>query len=182
MSRRTQWPSGISRGSAADRLLGFWFWIPPGVCLLWLLCVLSGTGLCNGPITRLGESYRLWCVILSDAETSRMRRPWPALGCCAQKKKKTTSCPSWPCGLTLRSAASRLLGSQVRILVAERSKARICGRSVRRLQDAWRFVLCVLYNKDKRQKAGQRSTDSEKREKNIVDVADVRLLCSFCAA
>ena len=25
-------------------------------------CVLSGRGLCNGPITRKGESNRLWCV------------------------------------------------------------------------------------------------------------------------
>ena len=25
-------------------------------------CVLSGRGLCDGPITRPEESYRLWCV------------------------------------------------------------------------------------------------------------------------
>ena len=28
-------------------------------------------------ITRPEESYRLWCVIVCDLETSRMRRPWP---------------------------------------------------------------------------------------------------------
>jgi hypothetical protein len=43
-------------------------------------CVVSGTGFCEGPIPRLEESYRLWCVILCDLKTSRMRWPWPALG------------------------------------------------------------------------------------------------------
>ena len=42
--------------------------------------VLSGRGLCNGLITRPEESYRVWCVVVCDQETSRMRRPWPALG------------------------------------------------------------------------------------------------------
>jgi hypothetical protein len=48
-------------------------------------CVLSGRGLCDELITRPEESYRLWCVILCDLETSRMRRSWPALGRCATK-------------------------------------------------------------------------------------------------
>ena len=43
--------------------------------------VLSGRGLCDGLITRPEESYRLWCVVVCDLETSsRMRRPWPTLG------------------------------------------------------------------------------------------------------
>ena len=50
-------------------------------------CVSSGTGHCGGPITSPEESYRTWCVIARDLKTSRMRRPWPALGCCAQGKK-----------------------------------------------------------------------------------------------
>ena len=41
-------------------------------------CVLSGRGLCDGLITRSEESYRLWCVVVCDQETSWMRRPWPA--------------------------------------------------------------------------------------------------------
>jgi hypothetical protein len=49
-------------------------------------CVLSDTGLRDWPITRPGDFYRLWCVIVCDLETSRMRRPWPALGCCAKRK------------------------------------------------------------------------------------------------
>ena len=30
--------------------------------------------------------YRMWCVIVCNLETSRMRRPWPALGRSATKK------------------------------------------------------------------------------------------------
>ena len=50
-------------------------------------CVLSGRGLCDELITRPEESYRLWCVVC-DLETSRMRRPWPALGRSATAKKR----------------------------------------------------------------------------------------------
>jgi hypothetical protein len=42
--------------------------------------------LCNELITRPEESYRLWCVVVCDLETSRMRNPWPALGRSATKK------------------------------------------------------------------------------------------------
>jgi ribosomal protein L18E len=50
-------------------------------------CVLSGTGLCDELITRPEESYRLWRVVVCDLETSRMRRPWLALGRSATGKK-----------------------------------------------------------------------------------------------
>ena len=68
--------------SAADRWLGLWVRITPGA---WMsvsckCCVLSGRGLCVGLITRPEESYRLWCVVVCDLETSKKRRPWPALG------------------------------------------------------------------------------------------------------
>ena len=43
-------------------------------------CVFSGRGLCDGLITRAEESYLLWCIVVCDLETSRMRRSWPALG------------------------------------------------------------------------------------------------------
>ena len=43
-------------------------------------CVLSGKVLYGELITHLEESYRLWCVVECDQETSRMRRPWSALG------------------------------------------------------------------------------------------------------
>jgi hypothetical protein len=42
-------------------------------------CVWPGRGLCDKLITRMEDTYRLWCV-MSDLETSRMRRPRHALG------------------------------------------------------------------------------------------------------
>ena len=89
-SCRSQRPRCLRRRSAAARLLRSWVRIPPGA---WMFvccecCVLSGTGLCDELITRPEESYRLWCVVVCDLETSRMRRPWPALGRCVTAKKK----------------------------------------------------------------------------------------------
>jgi hypothetical protein len=43
-------------------------------CPLWVLCALSGRGICDELITRPEESYRLWCVLVCDLGTSRMRR------------------------------------------------------------------------------------------------------------
>jgi hypothetical protein len=45
--------------------------------------VWSGRDICEGPIRSPEKSYRLRCVIVCDLDTSKMRRPWPALGCCA---------------------------------------------------------------------------------------------------
>jgi len=49
---------------------------------------LAGRGLCDELIARPEESYRLWCVVVCDLETSTMRRPWSALGSSATAKKK----------------------------------------------------------------------------------------------
>ena len=38
--------------------------------------MLSGRGLCDELITRLEESYRLWCVVVCDLETSRIGVPY----------------------------------------------------------------------------------------------------------
>jgi hypothetical protein len=57
------------------------------MCVYCECCVLSGSGLCDELITRPEESYRLWCVVVCDLETPRMRRPWPSLCCSATKKK-----------------------------------------------------------------------------------------------
>jgi len=35
-------------------------------------CVLSGGGLCDGLITRPEESYRLWCFVVCDLETTKI--------------------------------------------------------------------------------------------------------------
>ena len=66
--RRSQWPRGLRRRSAAARLLRSWVRIPPGA---WMFvccecCVLSGRGFCDELITRPEESYRLWCVVACD--------------------------------------------------------------------------------------------------------------------
>ena len=88
-SSRSQWPRGLRRRSAAARLLRLWVRIPPGARMSvgCECCVLSGRGLCDVLITRPEESYRLWCVVVCDLETSRMRRSWPALGRSAKGKK-----------------------------------------------------------------------------------------------
>jgi hypothetical protein len=68
-SRRSQWPRGLRRKSAAEHFLGSWVRIPPGA---WMfvscecLFLLSDSGLCDGPILRPEESYRLWCVSECD--------------------------------------------------------------------------------------------------------------------
>ena len=50
-------------------------------------CVLlSVRGLCDEVATRPEESYRLWCVVVCDLETLRMRKPWAALGRSTTKK------------------------------------------------------------------------------------------------
>ena len=71
---RSQWPRGLRRRSAATRLLRLWVRIPPGAWMF-VCCecsVLSGRGLCDELITRPEESYRLWCVVVCDLETSRI--------------------------------------------------------------------------------------------------------------
>ena len=80
--RRSQWPHRLRLRPATARLLRLWVPIPPGA---WMFvccecCVLSGWGLWIGLITRPGESYRLWCVVVCDLETSSIGRPWRTLG------------------------------------------------------------------------------------------------------
>jgi hypothetical protein len=85
---RSQWPRGLRRRSAAARLLGLWFQIPPGAWMF-VCCecsVLSSRGLCDELITRPEESCRLWYVVVCDLETSWMKRPCPTGGCCARCK------------------------------------------------------------------------------------------------
>ena len=74
---RSEWPCGLRRRSVAARLPRSWVRIPPRA---WMFvccecCVLSGRGLCDELITRPEQSYRVWCVVEYDLETSRIRRP-----------------------------------------------------------------------------------------------------------
>jgi len=70
--------AGIARSNPA----GAWMF----VCCE--CCVLSGRGLCDELITRPEEAYQLYCVIVCVLETSKMRKPRPALGRCATKQLK----------------------------------------------------------------------------------------------
>ena len=79
---RSRWPRGLKRGSAAARLLGLLVRIPPGT---WMslsseCCVLSGRGLCVGPIPRLEESYLVCvcvciCVLECDDVLQKLSSP-----------------------------------------------------------------------------------------------------------
>ena len=73
-----QCESDLRHRSAAARLLRLWVRIPPGAWMF-VCCecrVLSGRSLCDELITRLEESYRLWCVVVCDLETSRICPPY----------------------------------------------------------------------------------------------------------
>ena len=72
------WPRCLRRRSVAARLLKSWVRIPPGAWIF-VCCecrVLSSRGLCDELFTRPEESYRLWCVVVCDLETSRMGAPY----------------------------------------------------------------------------------------------------------
>jgi len=65
-------PVPVATRSAAAHLLRLWVRIPPGV---WMplccdCCVLSGIDCCDELITRPGESYHMWCVVVCDLEAS----------------------------------------------------------------------------------------------------------------
>ena len=64
--------------SQAAHLLRSWVRIPPGAWIFFCCeCrVLSGRGLCDELITCPEESYRLWCVVVCDLETSRIGAPY----------------------------------------------------------------------------------------------------------
>ena len=62
----------------AAHLLRSWVRIPLGAWIF-VCCecgVSLGRGLCDEPITRPEESYRLWCIIVCDLETSRIGAPY----------------------------------------------------------------------------------------------------------
>jgi hypothetical protein len=79
------WPRGLTRRSAAARLLRLWVRIPPGHRCLSVVSVVS----CQVEVSATGwslvqRSPTDLCVVVCDLETSsRMRMPWPALGCSA---------------------------------------------------------------------------------------------------
>ena len=86
----SQWPRGLRRGSAAVRLLRLW--VLYVVRVLYVVSVECGqVEFCVGLITRPEESYRLWCVVVCDLDTSWMRRSWPTAGNRTKNKQVTFS-------------------------------------------------------------------------------------------
>jgi hypothetical protein len=77
-----QWRRGLRRRSAAARLLRLWVPIPLGKWMFaWCeCCALSGKGLCDELIIHSEESYREWCVVVCDLETSWVMGSWPTGG------------------------------------------------------------------------------------------------------
>jgi hypothetical protein len=90
----------LGRMSAAAGLLRLWVRIPP---VAWIFvccesCVMSGRGLCDELITHPEESYRLWCVVVCDLQTSWMKRPCPTGGgvrAIVPKTNKQTNTERW---------------------------------------------------------------------------------------
>jgi hypothetical protein len=87
--RRSQWPRGLRRRSAAARLLRSWVRIPPGSSMFVCCecCVLSGRGFCDELITRPQESYRLWCVVVCDLENLKNEEAMTRVGSQRHRKK-----------------------------------------------------------------------------------------------
>jgi hypothetical protein len=85
-----RWTRYLWRGPVAAHLLGLRVRIPPRA---WMsvsceYCGLSGRGLCNGPIPRPEESYRVRGVC--DLETSKN---WPRPECGFVPQEKETNMP-----------------------------------------------------------------------------------------
>ena len=85
-------PSGRAVLDVGLRRLACWdcrFESHRGHGRLSLVCVVS----CQVEVSATSwslvqEPYRLWCVVVCDLETSRMRRPWPTGGLLRQKQTK----------------------------------------------------------------------------------------------
>jgi len=70
---RSQWPRGLRRGSAAARMLGLWFRIPPGHGCLSVASVVC----CQVEIFATGRSLAQRSSTEFDREASIVRGPWP---------------------------------------------------------------------------------------------------------
>jgi len=88
---RSQWPRGLCRGSAASRLLGLRFRIPPEAwtCVCCDCCEVEVSAMGRS----LGRSSPPECGVSECAcEASITRRPWPTKGYCVMRgggRKKT---------------------------------------------------------------------------------------------
>jgi hypothetical protein len=128
------WPRGLRRRSAAARLLRLWVRISPraGTYVRCECCVLSGRGLCDELITRPEESYRLWCVVVCDIETSWMRMPRPTGGLSRQSKQGATARGVSPrkvgASCTLSTTTSNTMWSGLGLHRGLRGERVVCNR------------------------------------------------------
>ena len=119
-------------GSSIAGIVGLnpaWSWM--FVYYKW--CVLSCRSLCDGRITRSEESYWQWYVIVCDLEASRMRRSWPAVGCCVRENK---TC--WFCTLVLCQSS----GLNSKLLVFKKYRHRNLFPNVKAIPQLMLYLLC----------------------------------------
>ena len=93
--RESQWPRGLRCRTAATRTLELRVLIPPGTWLSLRICVLSGRGLCDRPITLLEESYQMClcarvcvCMCVSLSVIGCNYNPLRLNGVCRSQTKK----------------------------------------------------------------------------------------------
>ena len=84
----SQWPRGLR--SAAARLLRSWVRIPPGawVFVVSVMCCQVEISATSWSLVQRSPTD-CDAVVVCDLETSKMRRPWPALGRSENRKKKS---------------------------------------------------------------------------------------------
>jgi hypothetical protein len=138
-----QWPSGLRRGTAVARLLKLRVRIPQSrrdtdLYLLWLSRVIRQRSLrrADSSSKTVLPSVVCHCVW---SRNLRMRRPWPALGCCA--RKKGTHIMSWLMNTKEISHVSYCTG-------AEQSRSLERNRKIEcfTLQDENTAVRVINYN------------------------------------
>ena len=131
-ARSKVWVCGLSPAE-------MWVRMPSGA---WMFvycecCVLSGRGLCDELTTRPEESYRLWCVVVCDLETSWMMRPWPAGGCRAKNKQRNKQIKSI-------TSVDRCLCKTISTVVASILKKPCLCLNFFKLPEMTAFCCCTL--------------------------------------
>jgi hypothetical protein len=87
--RQSQWPRGLRRGSAAERLLGLRIRIPPGACISVVSVVCCQVEVCASGWSIVHSTPTECGVPECDREDSVMRRAWANKGCCDKDIKST---------------------------------------------------------------------------------------------
>jgi len=85
---RSQWTHDLRRGSAAARLLGLWFRIPPEAWMSHVsaVCYLVEVSASGWPIVQWNPTE--YGLSECDREASIIRRSWVTTGCCVMEKNE----------------------------------------------------------------------------------------------